>query len=229
MDGDSERDTALERLVEAAGPHVAFDGWSETTLKAAAADAGVAPGLVAGLLPRGAVDLAAAAHRLGDRRVVAALAAEDLAALRFRERITRAVRLRLELAGGRETVRRAAALFALPQHAAEGAALIWGTADAIWTALGDESRDLNWYSKRASLSAVYSATLLYWLGDGSPGAEDSWAFLDRRIADVMAFEKTKASFQASPIGKFLGSSLKGLERVRAPQGNDTLPGHLSRH
>ncbi len=34
----------------------------------------------------------------------------------------------------------ASTLFALPQHAADGARAIWGTADAIWTALGDTSR-----------------------------------------------------------------------------------------
>lgn len=229
MDDKDDSDSVIERLVEAAYPHVDFDGWSAATLRAAASDAGVDPALAAALLPRGAVDLATAAHRIGDKRMIAALAEEDLSALRYRERIARAVRLRLELAGGRESVRHAAALFALPRHAGEGAALIWGTADAIWNALGDDSRDINWYSKRATLSAVYSSTLLYWLGDDSPGAEESWEFLDRRIGDVMSFEKAKARFNGSPIGKALAGPLKILERVRAPEGNETLPGHLGKH
>ena len=54
-------DTALmSRLLEAAKLHVPFDGWSETTLRMAAADAGIDPGLIPAICPRGAVDLALA-------------------------------------------------------------------------------------------------------------------------------------------------------------------------
>ena len=102
---------------------------------------------------------------------------------------------------------------------------MWGTADAIWTALGDSSRDVNWYTKRLTLSAVYSATVLYWLGDQSDGHADTWAFLDRRIEDVMRFEKAKADFRASPWGKMLAGPLKRLDAIRAPAAaNDDLPG-----
>jgi ubiquinone biosynthesis protein COQ9 len=228
MEQDFGTEAALQRLVDAAMPHVAFDGWSADCLRAAAADSGLAPGLVAALVPRGAADLASAAHRAGDRRMVQTLASEDLSGLRFRDRIAHAVRLRLEQAGGREVVRRGVTFFAMPAHAAEGAALIWGTADAIWTALGDTSRDVAWYTKRASLSAVYSSTLLYWLGDDSPGSEATWAFLDRRIDDVMAFEKAKAGFRASPLGKIFQGPMKILERIHAPEPAQDLPGHLDR-
>jgi ubiquinone biosynthesis protein COQ9 len=228
MDPEIGTERALDRLLDAALPHLAFDGWSPALLKAAAADSGLAPGLVAALVPRGALDLALAAHRRGDRRMTEALAAEDLTALRFRERIARAVRLRIELAGDREGLRRSAAFFALPAHAAEGAALIWGTADRIWTALGDTSRDINWYSKRATLSAVYSSTVLYWMGDDSPGAAASWEFLDRRIENVMAFEKAKAGFGASAIGKALAGPLGFLAGIRAPEPVRDMPGHSER-
>ena len=204
-----------ESLLDAALTHVAFDGWSEAALKAAAADTGIDLGLARVLFPRGAVDLAVAYHRRGDRLMLERLAATDLSALRFRERVTAAVRYRLE-AADRDAVRRGAALFALPQHMAMSAGLIWGTADAIWTALGDTSQDLNWYSKRAILSAVYSGCVLYWLGDESEGRADTWAFLDRRIEDVMRFEKTKADFRASALAKVLAGPLKLLDRIKAP-------------
>ena len=82
--------------------------------------------------------------------------------------------------------------FALPQYAADGAGAVWHTADAIWAALGDTSRDVNWYTKRMTLGAVYSACVLFWLGDESPDMADTRAFIDRRIDDVMRFEKVKA-------------------------------------
>ena len=220
-------ETTLDRLVEAALLHVPFDGWSEVTFRAAAADAGLDPTLARGIAPRGAVDLAAEAHRRGDRAMAARLADENLSALRFRERVARAVMLRLEVAGGRDVVRRGATLFALPQHAAEGARLIWGTADAIWTALGDRSEDINWYSKRATLSGVYGATVLYWLGDDSPDHQATRDFLDRRIEEVMQIETAKAKFRENPLGKALmNGPLKVLDRIHAPRGTAGLPGRM---
>jgi ubiquinone biosynthesis protein COQ9 len=219
--------SAAARLLEAALPHVTFDGWSEATFRAAAADAGLVPELARAACPRGALDLAVAFHRRGDRAMEAALAAADLSGLRFRDRVALAVRERLSGAD-REVVRRGAALFALPQNAGTGAALVWGTADAIWRALGDRSDDINWYSKRATLSAVYSATVLFWLGDESAGHAATWAFLDRRIEDVMRFEKFKAQVRENPVlGRMLEGPLKALGRVRPPAGAPwDLPGRI---
>jgi ubiquinone biosynthesis protein COQ9 len=214
-------------VLDAAVPHVPFDGWSETTLRAAIADSGVAEGLARALFPRGGVDLAAAYHRRGDQIMRDRLAASDLTALRYRDRIAHAIRLRLDAAGDRELVRRGTTLFSLPQHAAEGAKLIWQTADAIWNALGDTSRDLNWYSKRATLSAVYGATVLFWLGDDSPGNQSTWDFLDRRINDVMQIEKAKAALRENPLGKaLLEGPFKLMEKIRKPDIPDDLPGRM---
>ncbi|MFM7333900.1 MAG: COQ9 family protein, partial [Tabrizicola sp.] len=139
--------------------------------------------------------------------------------------IARAVQIRLELAD-RELVRRGSTLFSLPHNAADGAKAVWGTADAIWTALGDTSDDLNWYSKRATLSAVYGATVLFWLGDDSSDHHATWEFLDRRIDQVMQVEKLKASFRENPLGKALMAGPgKLFASIRAPKRPDDLPGH----
>ena len=226
MTPQSSMEHAKDRILAAALPHVAFDGWSDATLTAALSDSGLASGLGRALFPRGGVDLAVAYHRQGDAAMAEALGARDLTALRFRDRVALAVRLRLE-AADKELVRRGSALFALPQHAAEGAGLIWGTADAIWTALGDTSRDLNWYTKRASLSAVYGATVLFWLGDTSDDQAATWDFLDRRIENVMQFEKTKARLKENPLAKaLLKGPLKVLERIQAPEPVKDLPGQM---
>lgn len=217
-----------DALLQAILPHVAFDGWTDAAFAAAAADAGIAPALARGICPRGALDLALAYHAAGDGAMRVALAGADLTGMRYRERIAHAVRLRLDGAD-REVVRRGVALFALPQHAAEGARAIWGTADAIWVALGDTSDDINHYSKRAILSAVYSATALYWLGDSSPGMAATWEFLDRRIENVMQFEKLKASAKANPVFNALfAGPARLLAMVKAPVGRvqDGMPGSV---
>lgn len=212
------------RLLDAAQLHVPFDGWSETTFAAAIADSGVDATVARAICPRGAMDLAVAFHKRGDSQMIDAMADSAVAEMKIREKITHAVRLRLELCPDRELVRRGSTLFALPQNAATGAQLIWGTADAIWNAIGDSSRDLNWYSKRATLSAVYSATVLYWLGDESEGHEATWAFLDRRIENVMQFEKTKAQFNKSPLGKLMAAPLEVVSKIRAPNLPKDMPG-----
>ncbi|MEY4698149.1 MAG: hypothetical protein RIT14_2577 [Pseudomonadota bacterium] len=220
-------EAAKEKLLEAALAHVPFDGWSEVTLRAAIADSGVAPGLARALFPRGGIDLAVAYHQRGDALMRARLAGALTEGMRFRDRIAAAVRLRLEVVEDRELVRRGTTLFSLPRHAPEGARLIWGTADAIWTALGDTARDMSWYSKRATLSAVYGSTVLYWLGDDSPGNQATWEFLDRRIADVMQIEKAKAALRDNPLGKaLLAGPAKLMEKWRVPEVPDDLPGKM---
>lgn len=222
--------TTKDQLLDAALNHVAFDGWTEATFQAAVQDAGLEMGAARSLCPRGAVDLAIAYHLRGDADMLARVAREDLSALRYSEKITALVRFRLEAALDKEAVRRGTTLFALPHHAADGAKLVWGTADAIWTALGDNSRDSNWYSKRATLSAVYSATVLFWLGDQSEGHAETWAFLDRRIEDVMRFETVKAQVNASPLLKPLLAGPKwalGLLKAPPEHPRDDLPGHMS--
>jgi ubiquinone biosynthesis protein COQ9 len=220
-------DPVKDAVLDAALAHVPFDGWSEATLRAAIVDAGVAPGLARALFPRGAVDLALAFHHRGDALMVARLAAEDLGALRFRDRIARAVRLRLEVAEDKEAVRRGTTLFALPQHAVDGAKAIWGTADAIWTALGDSQKDFSWYTKRASLSGVYASTVLFWLGDDSQGHQATWEFLDRRIEDVMKFEKFKAAVNDNAIAKAVMAGPAAIfAKFRAPVVPKDMPGQF---
>ena len=215
-----------DQLLDAAMMHVPFDGWSPATFNAAIKDSGLDPALARAVCPRGAVDLAVAYHRRGDAKMLEGLAQADLSELRFRDRIAKAVRLRLE-AGDREAIRRGSTLFALPHHAPEGAGLIWETSDKIWTAVGDTSDDVNWYSKRATLSGVYSATLLYWLGDASEGHQATWSFLDRRIDDVMQIEKLKAQVRESPtLSRLMAGPNWLLSHIKAPRGQQDpdLPG-----
>lgn len=206
-----------DRLLDAAMPHVPFDGWSPATFKAAIADSDMDPAVARAVCPRGAVDLAVAFHERGDARMLEALEKEDLGALRFRDRVARAVRLRLEVVEDKEAVRRGATLFALPPYAPDGAKLVWGTCDKIWNALGDTSTDYNWYTKRATLGGVYSSTVVFWLGDTSEGHAATWEFLDRRIDNVMQIEKIKGTVQKSPTLRtlFAGPAWV-LGQIKAP-------------
>ncbi len=216
-------DPMLDALLDAALAHVPFDGWSPTTFSAAVADVGINPAHAKTVCPRGSIDLAVAYHLRGDAQMAAALADGDLTEIRFRDRVAHAIKVRLADAD-KEVVRRGSSLFALPHMAPEGAKLIWGTADAIWNALGDTSHDANWYTKRATLSAVYGSVVLYWLGDDGTGIDD---FTDRRIENVMQFEKVKARVNDSAILKpFTGALARLTSLIKAPArtADKDLPG-----
>ena len=217
----------IETLLNAALNHVAFDGWSPATFTAAANDIGITDAEAKELAPRGALDLAVTYHRRGDQMMIDRLKHADLSELRFRDKVATALWFRVEAMDDREAVRRATAIFSLPTHAAEGAKLLWETADHIWTALGDTSDDLNWYSKRATLSAVWASTVLFWLGDDSSGQADTAAFIDRRIEDVMRIEKVKGQLRENPLTKpFMELQASLFKRVRMPDMShlNDLPG-----
>lgn len=211
-------DDTKDRLLDAALLHVPFDGWADTSFLAAISDTGIDPTLARALCPRGAVDLALAFHARGDSGMMQRIVASNLGQMRFRDRIAAAVRFRLEVVEDKEVVRRGVTLFALPQYAADGTGAIWNTCGLIWEALGDTSDDVNWYTKRATLSAVYSSTVLFWLGDDSPGHQATWDFLDRRIDNVMQIEKFKAQVRNNPALKpLLAGPNWLLDQIRAPQ------------
>lgn len=211
--------TDRDALMEAALIHVPFEGMNQQALAAGARDIGMDPALIAVHFPQGGAGLAAAYHRQGDQALRLSLT-DNPPEGRFRDRVTEAVWRRLDQADP-ELVRAGAAVLALPQNGALAARLVWETADLIWTALGDASDDVNWYSKRATLSAVISATVLFWLGDESPDHAETRAFLDRRIEGVMRFEGIKASLRKLPGADWLANAAFGWVRAPRPRA---LPG-----
>jgi len=198
------------RLVAAMLPHVPFDGWTDASLKAAAADLGIDPDIAALAVPDVATMLS-----LWTAHVNAGMAEVMAGAhnMKIRDRIRTALVTRLEQ-GDREVTRRALAILARPEHAALSARLLWQAADAMWRAAGDTATDYNHYTKRAILSGIYSATLLYWTQDDSEDFADTRAFIDRRIEGVMQFEKAKAKLTGL-MGK-LPDPARVLGRLRYP-------------
>jgi len=194
MSGKSDRAPEERRgeLLEAMLAHVPFDGWTQACLERAAADLGLEAAYARLVFPGGPIEALEYWMDRADAAMTDELARRGVESMRIRDRITVAVRVRLELAAPhREAVRRAIGVLSLPQHAELAATSLWRTADAMWRAAGDTSTDYNYYTKRAILSGVYSSTLLAWMADDSEDFAETWAFLDRRIENVMQFEKVK--------------------------------------
>jgi ubiquinone biosynthesis protein COQ9 len=168
-------------------PLVSEQGWSVRAIRAAAGpDADL-------LFPGGAAEMVEAHSDLGDRRMEQA--ADGLAETRVSSRVRALILRRLEQsAGERDAIRRGLSVLSLPGNRMAALRSVARTVDAIWHAAGDISADMSWYSKRAILTGVYSATLLFWLRDTSGGSATE-AFLDRRLAGVAAFGQATSSIR----------------------------------
>ena len=175
-----ERDDALEALL----PNVPFDGWTYRALRVGLVSRGVAPEEAKLLFAGGAPDMIEAFSDWADRRMTQAALAET-AGMKLADRVRALILLRLrQNRPYREAVRRAVAVLALPRNARLAATCTARTVDAIWHAAGDRSTDFSWYTKRAILAPIFTATVLFWLRDTSEDDEATAAFLDRRLATV---------------------------------------------
>lgn len=191
---DERRDDILDAVLA----HVPFDGWSDTTIARAADDLGLTVGYIALAFPRGAIDMVD--YHLGrtDQRMLAEFDKQNMGNMRIRDRIRICLEVRLRLnAAHKEAVRRTVSFLALPGNAELSAKSLWRTADLMWRAAGDTATDYNHYTKRMILSGVYASSLLVWLQDDSDDMAETMAFVDRRIDNVMQFEKFKSKALAA--------------------------------
>ncbi len=175
-------------ILDALLPLVPRQGWTRAALAAAAGDfalSGSAGGaaLAENAFPRGTRDAIAHWSRRTDAAMEAA--AGDLSGLRTPGRIRAVIVARLDLAAPhKEALRQAIAVLAAPWNAPLGARLTAETVSAMWYAAGDQSADFSWYTRRATLAAVYGTTLARWLTDTSADMAPTLAFLDRRLEDL---------------------------------------------
>lgn len=193
-----ERDAAIDALL----PNVPFDGWTFLALRRGLTATGGAPEEAEMLFPGGAPDMIEAFCDLADRRMEAAAAARDWGETRLPARVRAIIAARLEQnRPHKEAIRRAMGVLALPRNVRLAATCTARSVDAIWHAAGDQSADFSWYTKRAILTAVYTATLLFWLRDTSDADAATMAFLDRRLAGVGRIGRIRRQAD-SVLGRF---------------------------
>ena len=204
-----------EQLALSVGENAVFDGWSAKAVDSAAAQAGVDSAKARLAFGKDSAAMIEAYVGAVDAAMLEAFPPERIAAMKMRDRITELLWFRFQaMLPAREALRSALAILTMPQNALRGARLGWRTADRIWRLAGDMATDFNHYTKRVTLGGVYASTLLVWLDDKTEGLVETRAFLDRRIADVMRFEKWKAEMRGSDIRR--PSLPRFLGRLRYP-------------
>ena len=210
MAAPSPLEQLRRRLALAGGENAVFDGWTQAAVDSAAAQLGIDPVKARLAMPKKAAALLDLYIQEVDRGLEAWFTPERLGGMKIREKIRSLIWHRFEIMGpAREGVRKGLAILSMPQNLPLALRISWRTADQMWRLAGDTSTDFNHYTKRMTLGAVYGSTLLAWLDDQSEGWADTAAFLDRRIDDVMKFEKWKAEWRGSSerrlsVSRFLG-------------------------
>ncbi|MEE9434876.1 MAG: COQ9 family protein [Sphingorhabdus sp.] len=212
-------DPTLDEIRKALAPrlasHAAFDGWNRKAVISAANEIGVDADIAQLAFKDSAMDMIDAWIASVDAEMERRLPAKKLAKMKIRERITRLIEARLEIAAAdKEGQRRAMAIMAMPQNLPRTAKIGWRAADVMWRLAGDTATDFNHYTKRMTLSAVYSSTLSVFLNDDSEDYIDTREFLARRIENVMQFEKVKA--QARARRENMPSLSRFIGRLRYP-------------
>ena len=209
MEKPSPLEKLRRNLALAVGENAVFDGWTKAAVDSAAGQLGIDPVQARLAMPKTQAGIIDTYIQEVDRGLEAWFTPKRLEKLKIREKIRGLIWRRLEIMGpAREAVRRGLAILAMPQNLPLALRISWRSADLMWRIAGDTSTDFNHYTKRMTLGAVYGSTLLVWLDDQSEGWADTAAFLDRRIDDVMKFEKFKAEWRGSSehlsMSRFLG-------------------------
>jgi ubiquinone biosynthesis protein COQ9 len=78
--------------------------------------------------------------------------------------------------------------------------------DEIWYLAGDTSVDASWYTKRASLAALYASSELFMTTDTSKDFKDTEDFVDRRLEDVQKIGGTVGHLSQF-VGFWAGSGI----------------------
>jgi ubiquinone biosynthesis protein COQ9 len=203
------------KLAMAVGENAAFDGWTQRAVDSAAAQTGTDPAQARLAFPKQPAQMVDAYIQGVDAALQAHFTPERIEAMKIRDRIRALVWYRLELmAPAREAVRTGLSILAMPLNVPLALTAGWRSADLMWRLAGDTATDYNHYTKRLILSGVYGSTLLAWLDDQSEGWMETGAFLDRRLADVMRFEKWKANWRGNDLHR--PSLTRFLGRLRYP-------------
>jgi ubiquinone biosynthesis protein COQ9 len=187
MSPANDRMAARFAAIKGALPYVASHGWSAASLRLGAGENADL------LFPGGPAEIVETYIAFADHRMIEA-AQLLLDNQKLSQRVRTLIMTRLSQAEAEKpAIRRALAVLALPSNAAVAARSLARTVDSIWAASGDSSADFSWYTKRAILASVYSATLLFWLNAESD-QEATAAFLDRRLAGVARLGKLRRRF-----------------------------------
>ena len=190
-------------LIKAMLPHVPFDGWTWKAIENGSLEIGFKKKktfdsrrlIYQKLFEDGSIDFIDCFSDFIDVEVKNKYEALVSKPERIPQKIKTIILMRLELCQKyKEAIRSSLSITALPNNSKKSLNILYRTCNNIWRIAGDKSTDFSFYTKRATLAAIYTSTLLFWLNDTSINQEKTAAFLDRRLNDINKISSFKKSF-----------------------------------
>ncbi|KAF7731598.1 Ubiquinone biosynthesis protein coq9, mitochondrial [Apophysomyces ossiformis] len=175
----------VHAMLKATLPFVNEHGWSMDSLMLGAQSLGY-PSVAHGLIADGESGLVDEFLKDYRRQFIALieekLASDEVKGLSIDGKVQLFTAMRIQMM--QPFIKRwpdALAVMARPSNIPMSLKHLGDIADDIWYYAGDRSPDMNWYTKRASLATIYSATELYMTQDVSTNYTETYRFLNRRL------------------------------------------------
>tara|TARA_B100001939_G_scaffold192599_1_gene165589 strand:+ start:206 stop:934 length:729 start_codon:yes stop_codon:yes gene_type:complete len=190
-------------LIRAMLTHVPFDGWTWESMEQGAKDIGfekkktpsIRIKIFKSLFKNGSIDFIDIFSEMIDLEVKEKYELIESKPTRIPEKIKKIIMIRLNLCVKyREAVRSSISLTAIPKNTKTSFNILYRTCNSIWRMAGDKSTDFSFYTRRMSLAAIYTSTLLFWLNDKSNDNVETEFFLDRRLNDISKISSIKKPF-----------------------------------
>ncbi len=187
-------------LIKAMLTHVPFDGWTWEAMEQGAIDIGYEKKKTSSerikifkdLFKNGSIDFIDIFSEIIDLEVQEIYNLIEAKPERVPEKIKKIIMIRLNLCHKyKEAVRSSISLSAIPVNTKISLNILYRTCNSIWRIAGDKSTDFSFYTRRISLGAVYTSTLLFWLNDKSNNNIETESFLDRRLKDISMISSFK--------------------------------------
>ena len=187
-------------LIRAMLTHVPFDGWTWEAMEQGAIDIGFEKKKTSSyrmkifkdLFKNGSIDFIEIFSEIIDLEVKEKYDLLEFKPERVSEKIKKIIMIRLNLCQKyKEAVRTSISLTAMPINAKISLKILYKTCNSMWRIAGDKSTDFSFYTRRISLAAVYTPTLLFWLNDNSNDNVETEFFLDRRLKGINKISRLK--------------------------------------
>jgi len=206
-------------LIRAMLTHVPFDGWTWEAMEQGAIDIGYKKKktsserikIFKNLFKNGSIDFIDIFSEIIDLDVKENYNSIEVKPERVPEKIKKIIMIRLNLCQKyKEAVRSSISLSAIPVNTKISLNILYRTCNSIWRIAGDKSTDFSFYTRRISLAAVYTSTLLFWLNDKTNNNIETELFLGRRLNDISKISSFKRPL--SDLRKF-ANNFNGLKNT----------------
>ena len=188
-----EKQHLKQKILFSALEIVPFDGWYNDIIESACKRIHLPIQYADIFFPDGTVELVKFFCSYVDDLMLEEVLKTNVNITKIHEKIILAIKIRFDILSKHKTsITKMISYLSLPWNVLNGATIFWDTADIIWSyVVGDSSTDFNYYTKRAVLSIIYRATLLYWISDDSKSHHKTLAFLTRKIKKHRRVKKQK--------------------------------------